>query len=96
MLVCFNEKREIVWYNTIVDEKESQQFLSQDVVWITNDIPERKNVEGVQFILFIDEENNLYWEEDKPETKVLSKESLAIMNMSLNMEYLVMLTENKI
>lgn len=68
MLVYINENRKITAYNTIISKSESQKYLQENYcIWIDEEIDYTQSKDGYQTVMYLNENNTIRYEFEKPE-----------------------------
>ncbi len=68
MLVYINENRKVTAYNTIISKSESQKYLQENYcIWIDEEIDYTQSKEGYQTVMYLNENNTIRYEFEKPE-----------------------------
>ena len=67
MLIYIDENRKITGYNTIIPKEESQKYLQKNYcVWLDEEIDYTQLKEGYQTVIYLNEDNTLRYEFEKP------------------------------
>ena len=68
MLIYINDNRKITAYNTIISKVESQKYLQENkCIWIDEEIDYTQQKEGYQTVMYLNENNTIRYEFEKPE-----------------------------
>lgn len=68
MLLHFNEKRHVVWFNTYLSEELAQECLSPNTVWVNNSLPEVPEKNGfIPYFIYTTDGELTYDYEPEPE-----------------------------
>lgn len=68
MLIYINKNRKITGYNTIISKSESQKYLQENYcIWIDEEIDYTQSKEGYQTVMYLNENNTIRYEFEKPE-----------------------------
>ena len=68
MLIYINKNKKITGYNTIISKSESQKYLQENYcIWIDEEIDYTQSKEGYQTVMYLNENNTIRYEFEKPE-----------------------------
>ncbi len=67
MLVYIDIDRKIIGYNTIISKEESQKYLKENCIWLDEEIDYTQQKEGYKTVIYLNEDNTLRYEFEKPE-----------------------------
>lgn len=80
MLIYINKNRKITGYNTIISKSESQKYLQENYcIWIDEEIDYTQSKEGYQTVMYLDENNTIRYEFEKPGITELEPTQLDII-----------------
>lgn len=85
MLVYINDERKIMAYNTVLTKKEAEIHITENCVWIDEEVDVNKVKDGYLTAMFLNEDNSIRYDfvlpekEEKTPLEELSEQQLLIM-----------------
>ena len=67
MLVYINDERKVMAYNTVLTKKEAEIHITENCIWVDEEIDVSKVKDGYLTVMFLNDDNTIRYDFELPE-----------------------------